>query len=137
MNTENTASDDGAERQLQEKIATWSKEYLANALRNQFIENELKKFGLTPPKTPRTPASALPDGMEEAVRKLLTGKTVTAGDFEEWLAKMHGIYKVAEQRKVRLTLKKLGVVEEKPKAKGQSTFVWLAGEEMKGDAVKP
>lgn len=117
-------------KQLTEKLAALNTEYQKNANRNKAIEADLAKLGMKPAKPSRAKAATIPDGLEADVKEMLEGKTVTAGMFDVWLIKEQSIYLPNEHRAVRKALKDAGVIEDKPKAKGQETYIWLAGETM-------
>ena len=125
------AAEKTAQKAVAEKIAALNAEYLQNAGRNLIIVEELMRdYNLEPPKPSRAKAKAAPEGLAEAVRKWLAGHTVTAGVFDTWLSREHGVEKMTEQVAIRKNLKASGIIEQMEKADGAKTAYWLKGEQM-------
>jgi len=129
--------DDKAARALQAVFKAKNEEYAGHGAAMRVIEEFFAGYGMKPTKPSRAKTAALPDGLEDAVKKELGGKTVTAGTFDRYLRKEHEMYGQNEPLKARRALVAAGVIKQ---LEGQgenntSTFVWLAAETMADEAV--
>ena len=80
------------------------------------------------PKPPKSQSFKLitPELLEK-VKKALQGRTVTAGEFDDFLYQ-NGIKPFPKTGPARGELKAAGEIETKENARGTSTYVWLKGD---------
>ena len=129
--------DEAAAKAVQEQFKTWNEQYQGHINGMRTIEEKFAGYGMKPTKPSRAKTAALPDGLEDAVKEALEGKTVTAGTFDRYLRKEHEMYGQNEPFKARKALIAAGVIKQ---LEGQgenntSTFVWLPTETMGAEAV--
>ena len=80
------------------------------------------------PKPPKSQSFKLITAeLLEKVKKALKGRTVTAGEFDDFLYQ-NGIKPFPKTAPARGELKAAGEIETKENAKGTSTYVWLKGD---------
>lgn len=80
------------------------------------------------PKPPKSQSFKLITAeLLEKVQKALKGRTVTAGEFDDFLYQ-NGIKPFPKTGPARGELKAAGEIETKENARGTSTYVWLKGD---------
>ena len=109
-------------------IQNLDEEYQGHITGMHTIQENFAKYGMKPTKPSRAKSITLPEGLEDAVKDVLKGKTVTAGTFDKYLRKEHEMYGQNEPLKARKALAAAGIIKqlEGQGDNGTSTFVWLA-----------
>jgi len=126
-----------AARELQEKFLSWNTEYANAVAKMSQIEGYFAPYGMKPSKPSTAKIVSLPEGLEDAVKEVLEGKTVTAGTFDKYLRKTHEMYGSNEPLKARKALIAAGVIKQLNGQgdKGNSNYVHLADEAV-GEPVE-
>lgn len=89
------------------------------------------------PKPPKSQSFKLITAeLLEKVKKALKGRTVTAGEFDDFLYQ-NGIKPFPKTGPARGELKAAGEIETKENARGTSTYVWLKGDESGEPSGEP